>query len=89
MTLLIVDAANFPEDKSAIRKIEQVQRANQLHHRAGGAVKTRRSAGGGCGDGWHEKWISLMGDGHLGTQSDLVDRAGDTVPMVPRYTQHA
>lgn len=30
-----------------------------------------------------------MGNGHLGAQGDLVDRAGDTMPMVPRYTQHA
>jgi len=58
-------------------------------NRAGSAVKTRRSPGGGCGNGWHKKWISLMGNGHLGAQGDLVDRAGDTMPMVPRYTQHA
>jgi len=61
---------------------------NICTNRAGGTVKTRRPAGGGCGDSWHEKWISLMGDGHLGAQGDLVDRAGDTVSMVPRYTQH-
>lgn len=58
-------------------------------NREGGIVKTWRSAGGGRGDDWHEKWISLMGDGHLGAQGDFVDRAGDTMPVVPRDTQHA
>jgi len=30
-----------------------------------------------------------MGDGHLGAQGDLVDRAGDTMSMISRYTQYA
>lgn len=51
-------------------------------------MKSRRSAGRGCGDGRHEEWIALMGDGHLGAQGDLVDRAGDAMAMVTRYAQH-
>lgn len=58
-------------------------------NRAGGAVKSWWSTGGGCGDGWHEKRIPLMGDGHLGAEGDLVNRAGDTMTMITRYAQHA
>lgn len=79
-----VSRVMFPRNLKGRKKGKK----NVCTNRAGGAVKTRRSACGGRGDSWHKKRISLMGNGHLGAQGDLVDRAGDTMPMVPRYTQH-
>ena len=48
-----------------------------------------RSSGRGGRDRGHEERVPLVGDGHLGAERHLVDRAGDAMPVVAGDTEDA
>lgn len=58
-------------------------------NRFGCAVKSGRADDRRCRDSGYEKRVPLMGDGRLRAQRHLVNRAGDSVPVVTGDPEHA
>lgn len=82
-----VDITRYRENYGAQTKIRE--KMWLCTNRFGRAVKSGRADDRRCRDSGYEKRVPLMGDGRLRAQRHLVNRAGDSVPVVTGDPEHA
>lgn len=70
-------------------KRELARRMWLCTNRFGCAVKSGRADDRRCRDSGYEKRVPLVGDGRLGAQRHLVNRAGDPMPVITGDPEHA